>query len=56
MIKEGHLPTKCEGCRHEWEQPLDLPMDMSVFAKLVKKIRCPQCGGKKLVFIFGGAK
>ena len=41
----------CGGCEHIWTAAYT-PMEMGVFAKLLKGVRCPNCGGaSKNIFL-----
>lgn len=53
MSEETREPNwvKCGKCSHIWIGAY-LPMEMTTFAKLLKSLRCPNCGnGPKQVFM-----
>jgi DNA-directed RNA polymerase subunit M/transcription elongation factor TFIIS len=51
-MPENTLPCRCKDCAHEWEQPQGLPMEMTAWVKAVKKVHCPKCKSKHIVFAF----
>jgi Zn finger protein HypA/HybF involved in hydrogenase expression len=54
-MKDDHLPCKCKACGRAWDEPQQLPMEMSVWLKKFKKLTCPTCGAgiKQIVLPFG---
>ena len=48
------LPMQCKACKHEWREPLALPMDLLLFSKRIKRVHCPKCdvGSKNLQISF----
>lgn len=51
----NELLCKCKNCAKVWEEPQNLPMEMTEWTKAVKKIRCPHCQSAKLSILFGEA-
>lgn len=57
MTEANALPLKCTVCDHAWDEPQQLPMEMSVWLKKFRKLKCPKCNAplKKLAIPFGSA-
>jgi|GEM_PF-1971776 DNA-directed RNA polymerase subunit RPC12/RpoP len=43
----AEMPLICGDCHREWTETFSLPMNVTVFVKKVKAIRCPKCGSNK---------
>ncbi len=43
------VPLQCRDCRHEWQEAVQLPMNMDAFIPRMKAWGfCPACGSKKV--------
>jgi hypothetical protein len=49
------IPMECAKCKEQWIQSVPLPMIVEAFCSLLRGIRCPQCGGRKIYFLTGQA-
>lgn len=39
----------CRECNHSWFENLNMPMTLAVLSVKLDTVRCPKCGGKKIL-------
>lgn len=51
----NELACKCKKCGERWDQPQDLPMEMTAWLKTLKHLRCPKCNAnwKEITTLWG---
>lgn len=52
-MTDDTLRLRCKACQHEWLERLQLPMELSAFARELKLLRCLRCDSADLQCLFG---
>lgn len=46
----------CRACGHSWDQPQELPREITAWVADLRAVKCPNCGADSKQLTIGGRK